>query len=346
MKNSRTRIFDYEDKKVVFDRSQFNFVFNSYRKSNNTSVMQLENDLASSVFLSREAIHNWRNGYNGPSDIQTVKLVAGFLKVSPESLLVEHKEKNGKMKQYTNTQLESLKRLTDTLWEYIYMFIVTEGFSTYVDLSSGEQGLPDSGPDYQDEYFDKVTSVFQREYFTLHGLDVYVELEALANDISSAYDEDYRFMTEEELAEKALEMYQRYADKWRSRLSAIIRKNFHEDPVDKNQPLSERQRNAFKRVYNEILDCMERIKATLSQSDKGPVTDPEMYYSFQMEKIDTIYKQESFDLLGLELYEDLDSAIYTLNSWVDRLRPSQMYHSKTTEADVIKHLHSLVDKYI
>ncbi len=36
-----------------------------------------------------------------------------------------------------------------------------------------------------------------------------------------------------------------------------------------------------------------------------------------MDYIDNKYKQESFDLMGLELYDDLDGVIDSLNEWVD-----------------------------
>lgn len=340
MKNSKTRLFEFDGRKVVFDRTQFCLAFDSYRQTNRIPVIQLEQKIAERVFLSREAIHNWRNGYNGPSDIPTIQLLAAFFNVSPESLLADYKEESKKMDHFTEAQLESAKRITDGLWDYIYMFSETEGFTTHIDILTGEQSVLGSGNDYQDEYYDKMSSLFRKEYFTLHGRELYAELEILLNDISASYDSDYRFLSESEIDNKAIEMYPKYVERWAKRLSCIIEKHFHSN---KGLDLAtERQRTAFRRLYEEILDCVERVRTI----DKGNVLDSEMFYSFQMDYIGNKLNQESFDLLGLELYDDLTAVIYSLNEWVDGLRCGQSAgRNGITDADVRKQLMSLVDKY-
>ncbi len=341
MKNSKTRLFEYNGKKVTFDRNQFCFTFDSYRQANKVPVVQLENQIADAVFLSREAVHNWRNGYNGPADIQTIELLAGFLNVSSESLLADYKEESKKMYHFTDSQLEAAKKMTDSLWNYILMFSITEGFTTRVNIATGEQSFIGAGNDYQDEYYDKVSAVFQREYFSLHGSEVYNELNALLNDISSSYDSDYRFLSEQEIDDLATEMYPKYVNKWTNRLMGIILKYFHSESSSQNEKhaLTERQRKAFKRLYEEILDCIERVRI----ANNGSVIDMDMYFAFQMELILHIYKQESFDLYGLELYDEIDTALDTLNRWVENIRNNRPFSE--TEADVRKQLLSLVDKY-
>lgn len=340
MKNSKTRLFEYNGRKVMFDRTQFCSAFDSYRMANKIPVIQLEQKIAETVFLSREAIHNWRNGYNGPSDIPTIQSLAAFLKVSPESLLADHKEENRIMNHFTEAQLESAKRITDGLWDYIYMFSETEGFTTHIDISTGKQIMLSSGNDYQDEYYDKLSSLFRKEYFTLHGYEAYTELEILLNDISSSYDTDYRFLTETEIDNKAIDMYPKYVSRWTARLSDIVKKYFCQG-TGSNQVLNDRQRNAFKKLYEEILDCTDRI----IMAGNGNTVDFEMFLAFQMDYIDNKYKQESFDLMGLELYDDLDDVIYSLNVWVEILRHGYSNGKDVTESDVRKNLLSLVDKY-
>ena len=340
MKNSKTRLFEYDGRKVMFDRTQFCFAFDSYRQANKIPVIQLEERIAETVFLSREAVHNWRNGYNGPSDIPTIQSLAAFLKVSPESLLADYKEENRIMNHFTESQLESAKRLTDGLWDYIYMFSETEGFTTHIDISTGEQFMLSSGNDYQDEYYDKLSAVFRKEYFTLHGCEFYAELEILLNDISSSYDSDYRYLSESEIDNKAIDMYPKYVRRWTGRLIGTIKRYLHSD-TRSARALNDRQLIAFKRLYDEILDCIDRIR---TESD-GNVVDHEMFLSFQMDYIDNKYKQESFDLMGLELYNDFDGVIDSLNEWVDILRYGNSNGNDVTESVVRKKLLSLVDKY-
>ena len=340
MKNSKTRLFEYDGRKVVFDRTQFCFAFDSYRQANKIPVIQLEQKIAETVFLSREAVHNWRNGYNGPSDIPTIQSLAAFLKVSPESLLADHKEENRTMNHFTESQLESAKRLTDGLWEYIFMFSETEGFTTHIDISTGEQLMLSSGNDYQDEYYDKLSALFRKEYYTLHGCEFYTELETLLNDISSSYDSDYRFLSESEIDNRAIDMYQKYADRWTVRLYGTIKKHLHSDKRSA-QTLNDRQRNAFKKLYDEILDCIDRIRTANDEN----MVDYEMFLAFQMDYIDNKFNQESFDLQELELYGDLNDVIDSLNEWVDILRYGHSNRNNVTEADVRKQLLSLVDKY-
>ena len=125
------------------------------------------------------------------------------------------------MNHFTESQLESAKRLTDGLWDYIYMFSETEGFTTHIDISTGEQFLLSSGNDYQDEYYDKLSAVFRKEYFTLHGCEFYTELEILLNDISSSYDSDYRYLSESEIDNKAIDMYPKDVKRWTGSLFLV-----------------------------------------------------------------------------------------------------------------------------
>ena len=341
MKSNKTRVFTYNRRKVVFDKMQFTMAFNNYRNTNQIPVMKLEEDISNELFLTREAIHNWRNGYNGPSDLKTVEMLAAFFRIPSDSLLSDYREERNSMGNYSDEQIDSVKKLTDGLWTYIFMFNITEGFTVHVDIDTGEQSFLDAGANYQDEFYDKLVGLFRKEYFSLHGTKVYDELEALLNDISSSYDEEYRFLSELDLDNKEMTTYCKYVHKWEDRLTAIIDTSLGYLNDANRGGLSTRQRVAFRHMYEAIIACIDDIK----KMKFNELTDHLMAFSFRMDELTYTLKQEGFDLRCHEIYYDLDEILNQLSRFCDTVRLGDVSDVAASETDVVRQLYALVNQY-
>ena len=64
-----------------------------YCKLNKIKVNVLENSLGDYVYVTDSAVHQWRFGNNGPSDIDIIKKLANCLEICDyELLLVDRKD--------------------------------------------------------------------------------------------------------------------------------------------------------------------------------------------------------------------------------------------------------------
>ena len=64
-----TKNFMIDGKNMQFDSVSFKALFTSGRKKAGMSVLEYETELGEALSVSSNAIHNWRFGMNGPSDL-------------------------------------------------------------------------------------------------------------------------------------------------------------------------------------------------------------------------------------------------------------------------------------
>lgn len=226
-KSKRTKVFEIKNKKYRFDHTKFNFVFNEYCIKNGITKDKLENDLSYKISISKNAIHNWRFGLNGPSTLEIIISVSELLcerkYLSFLEEVIDMNEKTEDIRdyeeKYSELQIQSIKRIYDKIVEFLYEFKSTGGFTTTLWFDFLEQGYTDPQSaiyDYIEEKLDNIYLIVQKEYFYLHGLKIYEEIfEFVDNDLIETYDSKlgyaYRFEagpngnpTTEEDYEKAL----------------------------------------------------------------------------------------------------------------------------------------------
>ena len=184
-------------RKIVIDNYTHYFNFDIFREIFNNKIIKekiaknkLENDLANYVNKSKEAIHNWRFQKNGPSDLDTIKLIASYFKLSNYKLLLKESEGSNMPSDLTEIQIMSLKRIYDAIIDYLDMFDKTDGFNDYwfeTDINPKERKgyLCDKAINE----VEKVILVYKKEYILLRNTKVYNDIgNYIYNDLYDIFD--------------------------------------------------------------------------------------------------------------------------------------------------------------
>ena len=174
-----TKNFMIDGKNMQFDSVSFKDLFTSGRKKAGMSVLEYETELGEVLSVSSNAIHNWRFGMNGPSQL------AECLDISDYMLLLKDGKENMIM-QISERQKDSLKRIYDSVIEYLDKFQQSDGFNNYwhelcrqgVEPKNVENMLYEIAEAEQH----KVELVLSKEYIELHKLPVYSQLEEFVYD--------------------------------------------------------------------------------------------------------------------------------------------------------------------
>ena len=178
-----TKVFNIGNKKYRFNSMMFQKLFNEKCKQEKIGPGDLEEKMANKIHISSSAVHSWRFGFTGPSDLTSITTISNLFDVSFGSLLHEVKENN---MQITERQKDSLKRVYDSIIEYLNKFDETEGFTIYGEIFK-KQGIhkdliEGKVYDVADAEQRKVALVLQKEYIELYKLDVYSELQEYVNE--------------------------------------------------------------------------------------------------------------------------------------------------------------------
>ena len=179
--------FDVNGTSMQFDVTKFKFYFSKYCNSKDESrikVSDAEQQLGDFVHVSKDAVHQWRFGNNGPASIDVIKEIANFFGLeSYTSLLIELKEYT-KMK-YSAEQQKSFKRIYDAIIDFLDEFENTYGFNNlWFDFQKkGIQNPEGDIEEYADRLIDKIWLVYKKEYFYLHDTEPYNQLEDYISDV-------------------------------------------------------------------------------------------------------------------------------------------------------------------
>lgn len=171
----------YRFNSFAFKVSIRNYVALCKEQGNKITGEQVKKEIAEKLFLSPDAIKNWISGYNGPADMETVKGIADYLKITYVTLLQKEEDKpmseNREIKNVV-CNYHSTKDVIRTLYQEM---------AEFMDLVQETTCFDGIG---QAEYFEYVS---QYNYLVtlLHKsmldipLDVYDKLEKI---ISSDFD--------------------------------------------------------------------------------------------------------------------------------------------------------------
>ena len=179
MVSKSTKVFEIDGIKYQFNFSSFNTVFNSCCNNGKKRKGKLEEDIASELHISKDAVHNWRNQSNGPSDIEMIITLGEILKVDYMLLLKKNEESKTTM-TYTGFQTQAIKRVYDAIIDFLDEFLQTDGFNdlwdAFVDKETTKELIESLIYEEADKKARSVDKVLTKEYFYLHDLDIFKEL--------------------------------------------------------------------------------------------------------------------------------------------------------------------------
>lgn len=186
---AKRKIF-YKNNYYYFNTSSFFELFTKLRKKDNRNVTQLETELADTLHMSKESIHSWRFDTCGPGSLELIESLRIFFNLdSVEPLLLSIKTKEDKMK-LTDLQLLSLKRIYDSIIDYLYIFNYSDGFNDYwYDLEGSSDVREDKLYEIATKEIDKVILTLKKEYIFLKDFTFYDELRTfIYNDLYDTFD--------------------------------------------------------------------------------------------------------------------------------------------------------------
>lgn len=151
----------------------------------------MKKDLSDTLHLTRNAINNWYFKKNGPSEFIMIKSLAYFFECEYICFLTEVKE-DKEITEYSNLQLNSLKKIYDVIIEFLDEFRNTGGFTTTLWYEFSRRGYEDVESelyDYVESRLERINLVAKQEYFYLHNLLIYKQiLEYCENDLYDTFD--------------------------------------------------------------------------------------------------------------------------------------------------------------
>lgn len=185
MTSKNTKIFHIENHEYRFNFNAFNVMFNKHCKIHHIKKYNFEEEIAEKLNVSSNAVHNWRNIKNGPSELEMIKILSDIFKIDYKNLLKEVRKDIPKMK-FEQYQLESIKRIYDAIIIFLEEFSNTDGFNDlwmeYIDKGVQAQFTEDKLYDYAMTQIDNVNLILKQEYFYLHNLSIYDKLNTFIND--------------------------------------------------------------------------------------------------------------------------------------------------------------------
>ncbi|MBP1554378.1 MAG: helix-turn-helix transcriptional regulator [Oscillospiraceae bacterium] len=129
MKEKEIKTYNVDGVLMQFNTIAFKELFNKHSNENRIKITDNEFRIGDFVGVSKDAVRSWKFGKNGPSDVETIIKLADYFKVDYKMLLKNKNE--AKAMQISERQKDSLKRIYDSIIEYLVIFKQTDGFNEY-----------------------------------------------------------------------------------------------------------------------------------------------------------------------------------------------------------------------
>ena len=192
MVSKEMKSFCIENENYRFDNVTFNTYFKNYAKYTKINIGILEEMVATKLFVSQSAVHNWRFGSNGPGTIDLIRNLASAISISNYMSLLKKIVEVNKVEEYNTLKIESIKRVYDAIIDFLEDFQNTDGFTGSLWYDFQSQGSFDPEIDlcqYAEKRIGVVSATLQKEYFYLHDTKVYADLwEYIDNDLLETFD--------------------------------------------------------------------------------------------------------------------------------------------------------------
>jgi transcriptional regulator with XRE-family HTH domain len=214
MKEHKSKTFEIDGTTLSFDTLAFKKAFRRSASSSGISLSKFESVLAEKLYVTPSAVHNWRMGLNGPSDLNRIRELSKVLGV-PYRNLMKSIKKEPEMEILKDYEREALSRVYGSILNFLFLYSDTDGFVWDRYFSTEMHGqfqrqfgiygseFSISGNDLAYESFEEVERCLQREYVNLGKNPIYEELDNYLEDIlykvfDGRLDPDFRFEPHDE----------------------------------------------------------------------------------------------------------------------------------------------------
>lgn len=189
---SKLREYMIDEKRAVFNKEGFRHILKEKARQEHTTMGKLEEQLASNLYVSPDAVHKWHQANSGgPGSYEMVKKLAEAMELSDCSNLLMFINDGGiEMERLTDRQKTAAKRIYDICIWFLYEFERTDGFNDYwLEFKRAGSQNPESDIyDKVEGMIAKINLVLDQEYFDLRGCDLYNELcEYVSDDLYETF---------------------------------------------------------------------------------------------------------------------------------------------------------------
>lgn len=120
--------YKYKDSFYFFDHDLFNDMFNRKCNKDRLMIKDMEEQLANAINVSRDAVHSCRYKTYSPNDLILVNDIANYFGYEKDVLLCK-KGRGTKMKKLSDVELMSVKRVYESIIEFLEYFYKTNAFN-------------------------------------------------------------------------------------------------------------------------------------------------------------------------------------------------------------------------
>lgn len=189
---SKLREYMIDEKRAVFNKEGFRHILKEKARQEHTTMGKLEEQLASNLYVSPDAVHKWHQANSGGlGSYEMVKKLAEAMELSDCSNLLMFINDGGiEMERLTDRQKTAAKRIYDICIWFLYEFERTDGFNDYwLEFKRAGSQNPESDIyDKVEGMIAKINLVLDQEYFDLRGCDLYNELcEYVSDDLYETF---------------------------------------------------------------------------------------------------------------------------------------------------------------
>lgn len=190
------KVFQYQDIEVQFNAKSFDDLSKEYKQKKKVTLGSIEAEIAREVNVSEEAVRNWRFGKNGPGELEMIQGIAKVLELKNWTILLEKFDGGKTMAAITDREKDALKRVYDSIIDFLYEFIDSDGFEI-VMYDVEHQIRSEFTEAMYDDIANKVRNIHRtlnKEYFDLGKHEVYNELnEYITTYIYDMFDGKFTF---------------------------------------------------------------------------------------------------------------------------------------------------------
>lgn len=145
MRKNSSKIYMEEGIKYRFNEQQLRAsmsVRKSILKSSDVkaTLSAITEELADAMYVSPEAVKNWMYGYNGPSDMEQIKIIADFFDedyhrflIMEEGNMLDNNKKENSVKVITEAQRDYTKKVVREIYQDVYRIVELLVEDYYVD---------------------------------------------------------------------------------------------------------------------------------------------------------------------------------------------------------------------
>lgn len=182
--SNKLKVFQYQNKQYQFSSYDFDRCLRNEKTKRKVTFKALIEEISNKANVSEEAVRNWRFARNGPSELEMVERIREVLGYEDITILLKEYEGEETMARLTDREKEALKRVYDSIIEFLYEFIDSDGFDIVLD-DIKNTGILGGYGDFYDEVAEKAKNVYRtldKEFFDLGRHEVYGELSEYISD--------------------------------------------------------------------------------------------------------------------------------------------------------------------